>query len=207
MTAEEIIECPEGRILSESCIPVLETQRLILRAPRLEDTVAVAGLANDRHIAAMTARIPHPYTSVDAEKWVEQAWQGADSPFLITLRESGTVIGSAGFVRQSDGLTAIGYWIGTGYTGQGYATEAARAVIDYLFTVHNEQALVATCRVVNEASRHVLQKCAFQWIGAGLVRSLFLQSSVPVDKFRLERSVWSSFKAWKAPDLRLIVGE
>ncbi len=110
-------------------------------------------------------------------------------------------------MRQTDTNTSIGYWIGADYTGQGYATEAARAVIDYLFTVHHEQAITATCRVVNDASRHVLQKCGFQWIGAGLVRSLYLQSSVPVDKFRLERSIWSSLRSWKTADLKLVVSE
>ncbi|MBV8825995.1 MAG: GNAT family N-acetyltransferase, partial [Hyphomicrobiales bacterium] len=42
----------------ERCIPVLETERLTLRAPRLEDGKAVAQLANDRRIAENTARIP-----------------------------------------------------------------------------------------------------------------------------------------------------
>ena len=50
----------------ESCIPVLETARLILRAPRLGDAKVIAALANDRHIAENTARIPHPYTATDA---------------------------------------------------------------------------------------------------------------------------------------------
>src|ERR1044072_4953084 len=44
----------------ESCIPVLETARLILRAPRLGDAKVIAALANDRHLAEHTARIPHP---------------------------------------------------------------------------------------------------------------------------------------------------
>ena len=45
----------------EGSIPVLETKRLVLRAPRLEDAKMVAALANDRRIAENTARIPHPY--------------------------------------------------------------------------------------------------------------------------------------------------
>ena len=45
----------------EGSIPVLETKRLALRAPRLEDAKTVATLANDRRIAENTARIPHPY--------------------------------------------------------------------------------------------------------------------------------------------------
>ena len=45
----------------ERRIPVLETERLTLRAPRPEDVKAIALLANDRRIAENTARLPHPY--------------------------------------------------------------------------------------------------------------------------------------------------
>ena len=57
-----LLELPTGT-LRESCTPVLETERLVLRAPQLGDAKAVAKLANDRRIAENTARIPHPTTS------------------------------------------------------------------------------------------------------------------------------------------------
>ena len=44
--------------LRENCSPVLETERLVLRAPRFEDAKSVAALANDRRIAENTRRIP-----------------------------------------------------------------------------------------------------------------------------------------------------
>ena len=47
--------------------PSSRPQRLVLRAPRLEDAKAIAALANDRRIAENTARIPHPYRMADAE--------------------------------------------------------------------------------------------------------------------------------------------
>jgi hypothetical protein len=46
--------------LREGSIPVLETERLVLRAPRLGDAKTVAALANDSHTAKNTARITHP---------------------------------------------------------------------------------------------------------------------------------------------------
>jgi RimJ/RimL family protein N-acetyltransferase len=42
-------------------IPVLATERLVLRAPRFDDAKAIASLVNDRRIAENTLRIPHPY--------------------------------------------------------------------------------------------------------------------------------------------------
>ena len=69
----------------EGSIPVLETKRLALRAPRLEDAKTVMALANDRRIAENTARIPHPYRLSDAEKLIAGANIGmAKRLFLIT---------------------------------------------------------------------------------------------------------------------------
>jgi len=53
-------DAPEG--LQGPPVPVLETERLILRAPRFEDAATIAALVNDRRIAENTLRIPHPYT-------------------------------------------------------------------------------------------------------------------------------------------------
>src|SRR5258708_31483451 len=52
--------------LCEGSTPVLETARLVLRAPRFEDAKSVATLASDRRVAKNTTRIPHPYTVADA---------------------------------------------------------------------------------------------------------------------------------------------
>ncbi|HEY1543018.1 MAG TPA: GNAT family N-acetyltransferase, partial [Xanthobacteraceae bacterium] len=48
----------------------------------------------------------------------------------------------------------------------------------------------------NPASRHVIEKCGFQWTGVGLCRIRAIHSSAPVDRFRLERGIWASLKSW-----------
>jgi RimJ/RimL family protein N-acetyltransferase len=148
----------------EGSIPVLETKRLCLRAPRLGDAKTVATLANDRRIAENTARIPHPYKLSDAEDFITRA--------------------------------ELGYWLGVEYWGQGYATEALHAVIDYAFTDLAHEQLQAGARVTNPASRRVLEKCGFQWTGVGLCRIRAINSSAPIDRFRLERGIWSALKTW-----------
>ena len=57
-----LLEIPSEQYRERS-IPVLETERLVLRAPRLGDAKVVKTLANDRRIAENTARIPHPFVS------------------------------------------------------------------------------------------------------------------------------------------------
>ncbi|HZT27171.1 MAG TPA: GNAT family N-acetyltransferase [Pseudolabrys sp.] len=179
----------------EGSIPVLETKRLVLRAPRLEDAKTVAMLANDRRIAENTARIPHPYKKADAEAFIGAANKaGGEAVFLVTLRDR-TVIGACGIAMQ-DATPELGYWLGVDYWGQGYATEALHAVIDYAFVDLEHAALQAGARVTNPASRRVLEKCGFQWTGVGLYRIKAINSSAPIDRFRLERGIWSAIKSW-----------
>ena len=179
----------------EGSIPVLETKRLALRMPRLEDAKTMVALANDRRIAENTARIPHPYKLADAECFIGGANKGAaDAVFLITLHDR-TIIGACG-VTALDDQAELGYWLGVPYWGKGYATEALHAVIDYAFTDLGHEAVNAGARVTNPASRRVLEKCGFQWTGVGLYRIRAINSSAPIDRFRLERSIWSAIKGW-----------
>jgi RimJ/RimL family protein N-acetyltransferase len=185
---------PRGEF-REASIPVLETKRLALRAPRLEDAKTVARLANDRRIAENTARIPHPYKLADAQAFIGGANKaGGEAVFLITLRDK-TVIGACGITRQEQ-PPELGLWLGVPYWGQGYGTEAVHAVIDYAFTDLGHDALQAGARVTNPASRRVLEKCGFQWTGVGLYRIRAIHSSAPIDRFRLERGIWSALKGW-----------
>jgi RimJ/RimL family protein N-acetyltransferase len=190
-------------------IAVLETARLVLRAARLEDAKRVAALVNDRRIAENTARIPHPYTVDDATEWIRAALSHSATSYVITI--AAEIIGACGLdmppshplspTRPSlvrgggSGRVAgevregaqLGYWIGVPFWGCGYATEAARCLIDHAFGDLGYEVLTASARVSNPASRRVLEKCGFQWTGVGLCRIRAISSSVPVDRFRLER--------------------
>ena len=187
-------EIPTGRY-REASIPVLETKRLALRAARHEDAKAVAALANDRRIAENTARIPHPYKLVDAEQFIAGANKEGEAAYLITLQDK-TIIGACGLMFRDDDVPEIGYWLGVPYWNKGYATEALHALIDYAFTDFTHDALQAGARVTNPASRRVLEKCGFQWTGVGLYRINSIKSSAPIDRFRLERRIWSALKTW-----------
>ena len=192
-----LLEIPT-ETLHELSIPVLETERLVLRAPRLGDAKAVALLANDRRIAENTARIPHPYGLADAESFIASMNRpGGEIAFLIT-RPDGPVLGACGLAPRAGDAPELGYWIGVPHWGKGYATEAVRAVIDHAFEDLGHEALHAGARVTNPGSRRVLEKCGFQWTGVGLHRIRALSSSAPIDRFRLERSIWASLKTWRA---------
>jgi RimJ/RimL family protein N-acetyltransferase len=176
-------------------LPVLATERLTLRAPRGDDVKAIALLADDRRVAENTMRMPHPYGVSDAQQFVAGAnKRGDEACFVIML--DGALIGACGVDVRPDG-PEIGYWLGVPYWGRGYATEAVRAVIDHAFGDLGHEALQAGARVSNPASRRVLEKCAFQWTGVRLSRIRAINSGAPVDRFRLDRGLWASLKAWR----------
>jgi RimJ/RimL family protein N-acetyltransferase len=191
-----LLEQIPSETFREGSIPVLETKRLSLRAPRLKDAKTVAALANDRRIAENVACIPHPYRVSDAESFISLANKaGGEAAFLIALRDA-TVIGACGLLLKDD-APELGFWLGVNHWGNGYATEALHAVIDYAFTDLGYDALQAGSRVTNPASRRVLEKCGFQWTGVGLYRIRAIGSSAPIDRFRLERGIWSALKGWR----------
>jgi RimJ/RimL family protein N-acetyltransferase len=188
----------ESRSYREGCIPVLETERLILRAPKLEDAKHVAALANDKRIAENTRRLPHPYARADAEDFISAVnVPNGEIAFLIATRE-GVPVGACGVAGYDEAAPEIGYWLGAPFWNRGFATEAVRALIDFAFTELEYDSLSAGARVTNPASRRILEKCGFQWTGVGLCRIRALNSSAPIDRFRLDRSLWTSLRSWSA---------
>jgi RimJ/RimL family protein N-acetyltransferase len=174
---------------------VLETDRLLLRRPTLADVRAISHLANDRRIAENTRRLPHPYLQDHAVEFVRGIAIGQrETAFLI--ENNHTPIGMVGLDWREAEVPELGYWLGVEFWGQGFATEAARAVIDFSFEEFEIEQIRSAARVANPSSRNVLEKCGFQWSGVELHRFEALGSSTPVDCFRLTRSVWASLRNW-----------
>jgi RimJ/RimL family protein N-acetyltransferase len=183
-----VLENPRAELLIPGLTPVLRTERLVLRAPCLEDVDALVELAGDRRVAENTARIPHPYGPADAEQFIASTNRGGQISLLVTFDDA--VIGSVGGGTLIGPLPEIGYWIGAPFWGNGYATEAAGAVLDYMFNHQDHAAIAAGARVTNPGSRRVLEKLGFTWTGVILMRVRALSTSVPVDRFRIDRETW-----------------
>lgn len=176
--------------------PVLVTERLVLRPPHQDDIPELAELADNRRLAEMLARMPHPYGEREARAFVESARERAmvGCTYAVTLAESGAFIGCAGLHGAAQGLE-LGYWIGEPWWGHGYATEAAHALVDLAFRATAIARLHASCRVVNAASRRVIHKCGFQYAGQGMLESL-AAGRVPVERYALDRRTWASLRSW-----------
>jgi RimJ/RimL family protein N-acetyltransferase len=191
-----LLEERADETVQETSLKELQTARLILRPPQLQDAKAIAALANDIRIAQNTLRLPHPYTVADAETFIASTDKGEGEAAFIVMLRSGALIGIAGIAKLNGNAPELGYWLGVPFWGHGYATEAARAVIDHAFSEIGCEQLQSGARISNPASRRVLEKCGFQWCGVGLYRIRSIASSAPIDRFRLDRGIWRSLKSW-----------
>lgn len=193
MVAEK--EEVEDQSLRIDC-PVLVTERLVLRPPHEDDLEELAELADNREVAGMLARMPHPYAMADARQFLQSIRDEhhAGCTYAIALGLNGAFIGCAGLDASPRGLE-LGYWIGEPYWGRGYATEAAHALVDLAFRATPIETLHASCRVVNAPSRRVIHKCGFQYSGRGLLESR-VAGCVSVERYRLDRKTWVSLRSW-----------
>jgi RimJ/RimL family protein N-acetyltransferase len=196
----------------------IETKRLWLRWPRVQDAVAIARIHGEKAIAEMTGVIPFPYPPGEAERFIfEQRKRnaiGATLSLAITPRDRPDVyigrVGSRVLAAGPNGLerASLGYWLGEAHWGKGYATEAAQGVIDAVFSFTTIEEIEASARVINPNSRRVLEKCGFQFVTSQMMELPELRGGVPVDTFVLPRSTWASLKAWREPrigfDLRAL---
>src|SRR5256885_605759 len=87
--------------LRERNIPVLATERLILRAPCFEDARTIAALANDRRIAENTLRIPHPYGLADAQSFITAANASDGEIVFVITTSDGAVLGCCGKIGRA----------------------------------------------------------------------------------------------------------
>ncbi len=157
--------------MSKRPLPLLATERLVLRPFAISDGPAVERLAGAREVADTTLTIPHPYPAGGGAEWImthADVWERDRGLALaICLRTaSDALIGAISLqlsVPHSNG--ELGYWIAVGSWGQGYATEAARALTAYAFTTLALHRVQGRHFTRNAASGRVLQKLGMQFEG------------------------------------------
>ena len=144
----------------------LTTDRLRLRLPAAADVGALVELAGDFRIFDTTANIPHPYRASDAEDFIARAHaehQAAQGLHLVASELATDELVGYAMLRFDEGLNAaeLGYFVGAPYWGRGYATEAARAMVDYAFAELALTRLSACHLARNPESGRVLRKLGF----------------------------------------------
>jgi RimJ/RimL family protein N-acetyltransferase len=191
----------------------IETRRLWLRWPKMQDAAAIARIHGDPDVAAMTGVIPHPFPAGAAERFVFEERKanatGQRISLAIAPRARPEVyigrVGSRMLPVGQDGRRrcSLGYWLDPAHWGKGFATEAAQGVIDTVFAYTEIDEIEASVRVINPPSRRVQEKCGFQFQTSQMMDLPELKGGVPVDTFLLRRSTWASLKDWRGPRIGL----
>lgn len=154
--------------LNQSLPLEIQTERLVLRRPKMQDCKRFAELLNNYNVAGNLARVTLPYSEKHAQDWMPLKSLSSDPhnfSFAITTREDG-LVGNLGFHSNDKGTTdkgttEIGYWLGEPFWGRGIMTEATRAAIAWFFAHTNDQYLASGVFHFNMASLAIQHKLGF----------------------------------------------
>lgn len=156
----------------------IETSRLVLRSFQIEDVRAVHAYLSDPDVMRYVPE--QPFTLEETERFVTgsasgpDGWVGLPDKLAILLKPSFRVIGHLVFASFHGVFLTyeIGWVIHRRYQGQGYATEAAEAVLELGFREMSLHRVVATCDPRNTASWRVMEKLGMR-CEAHQLRSIF----------------------------------
>ncbi|MTI43779.1 RimJ/RimL family protein N-acetyltransferase [Roseibium hamelinense] len=151
-------------------LPYLKTRRLVLRPLNENDAEAIAELGGkDFDVARWLTGTSWPYIEGEAEAFVSSLMQTdpfeSEAVFAVTL--GGVFIGTVAIEAPGDLVElpetpTLGYWLGRAFQGNGYASEAVEAVLDWAFATYETQTIAARAFESNTRSRAVLRKMGFK---------------------------------------------
>jgi RimJ/RimL family protein N-acetyltransferase len=139
---------------------------LLLRPIWPEDWRDLFGGIADEGVVRNLASVPWPYRETDARAFASLPVEPHLPRFLVTRARDAALIGCTGISASEGepGAVELGYWIARQHWGQGYATEAARAVLEVARTLGHGRA-VSSHFLDNPASGRVLEKLGFTATG------------------------------------------
>ncbi|WP_042360535.1 GNAT family N-acetyltransferase [Geomicrobium sp. JCM 19055] len=148
----------------------IRTDRLYLRVFEKSDAQSVQALCNNKNIYKSTLYLPYPYALSDALRWIETHKKNFDDnrsyEFAVTDRESGTLYGAISLSNnQRFNHGELAYWIGEEHWGNGYGTEAARAMVEFAFEEKKLHKVFARFFKSNPASGAIMQKIGMEQEG------------------------------------------
>ena len=144
----------------------IETTRLLLRPFTDADAADLYEYAKDPRVGPQAGWQPHKSVAESLE--VIHSVFGTGRDMAIELKETGKVIGSAGFMdahrTELPGPDdEIGYALSPAYWGQGLMPEAVRALQDYGFREMGLETIWCCHYDFNDKSHRVIEKCGFRY--------------------------------------------
>ena len=147
---------------------VLETDRLVLRPLGFDDLDALARLHAEASFWWYPFRrgLTEAETREFLERTITHYDEGGFGVSAVVVRATGELAGWAGlavptFLPEILPAVEVGWRLGEGYRGRGYATEAGRAWVDHAFDVRGLDELVSICEPENARSAAVMRRLGF----------------------------------------------
>lgn len=141
----------------------LETKRLILRHPQVQDAQSYTAIHNSEFVLRFNAMAPTTAERMSA-KFADQEY--VENTVFLEEKSSGKLIGAI-FLENDDlrygvDAKALSYFISEDFCRQGFMKEAMGAVIRYLFEEEKLECISARAFAPNTASRALLRSLGFQ---------------------------------------------
>jgi ribosomal-protein-alanine N-acetyltransferase len=161
----------EGPVPRPIVVPEIATDRLVLRALQRNDAESLSRICDEPIFARGHGGIELPYTPERAQRSIEGAIREADAGtaavFGITLPDTGELIGrmSIARIRREHRRGSMSLLLAREQWGNGYATEALRALIEYAFHELQMNRLDACCFTWNAPSLRLIERCGLRQEG------------------------------------------
>lgn len=177
----------------------LRTERLTLRMLAREDITEFTRYRNVPEVARYQ-EWTLPYTRDLAHELVDEMdAMGRPEPGAwaqLAMERDGHLVGDfAVWIDPDDELAMIGYTVAPEHQGHAYATEAAEAVIEWLFSRGTIHRVAATIDPRNMASARVLERCGFAYVGTARSAAWSRGQWTDDARFSLLRDEWLDWRA------------
>ena len=187
-------------MLTHKGTQTIKTERLTLRRFTPDDAQAMFdNWASDERVTRYLTWTPHK--SPELTRQLLEGWCAAyetPSTYKWAMEYEGELMGNISVVRISENSewAELGYCMGHAYWNRGLMTEAAKAVIDFLFEAVGVHRIAISHAVKNPASGRVAQKCGLTYEGTS--REYFKTSAgefLDISHHGITRSEWEKLKA------------
>ena len=177
---------------------VIQTERLKLRPFRIEDAPALNRIANQEYVLKWMP--DWKYSVEDTEKlirWFISLYPLANKStarVVFAVELHGSVIGMVAFGNKAevDNEIEIAYFISESHAGNGYITEAAKAVAHWALANLKMDYLIAIVEPDNYPSQRVIEKAGFQKIDTRMILNAGESEEKPFFYYRLYNTTHAS---------------
>ena len=182
---------------------IFETDHLIIRKFRAEDAPALYTYLSDPEVVKYEPYPPFTLSDCEAESLARVT---DDRFYAVCLKPEGTLIGHLYAAQQNEKFATwiVGYVFNRSYHGRGYATEATRGLLGYLFSHCQAHRVMAKCDPKNAPSGKLLERLGMRREAHHKSEVFFKQDSLglPLWKdtfvYAMLREEWEQMRDYKS---------